>query len=95
MSEGVRVSDARYTPASETKAATGLLGYTSFLIDGRIRVDGVRVRRTREGRLTLSFPTHEDHNGRKHSIVHPVDDETRVAIERAVFAALGFLGVKP
>ena len=83
------VSDVRYTAASPAKVEQGLLGYTSFLIDGSIRVDGVRVRRTREGRLTLSFPTHEDHNGRKHSIVHPVDDETRVAIEHAVFEALG------
>ena len=83
------VSDVRYTPASETKVATGLLGYTSFLIDGSIRVDGVQVRRTRDGRLTLSFPSHLDHGGREHPYVHPIDDKARVAIEHAVFEALG------
>ncbi len=91
---GPLVTDIRYTPASRQKAAKGLLGYLTFLLDGSIRVDGVQMRRTQAGELRLSFPSRLDHRGQEHPYLHPIDTPSRVAIERAVFEALG-LEVSP
>ena len=79
----VSVSDVRFSPAAEVEVATGLLGWVSFELD-YVRLDGVAVRRTRDGRLALSYPRR-----RQHRFVRPLNEETRRAIEAAVFAALG------
>lgn len=82
------ISDVRLTSA-HAGAADGLLGFLTFTMDDRLRLDGVTLRRTRDGRLTLSFPERRDAAGRSHPIVRPLDDGSRQAIESAVFAALG------
>ena len=82
------IADVRFTPAPPADVAMGLLGWSSFELDS-VRLDGVAVRRTRGGRLTLSFPVRRDSQGGKHHAVRPADDEARRAIEAAVFAALG------
>ena len=56
---------------------------------GCIRIDGAAIRRTRGGRLVLSFPAKRGRNGREWPFVRPIDDETRRSIEAQVFAALG------
>lgn len=63
----------------------GLLGYLSIFY-GSLVLDGVTVRRTESGRLALSFPERRDRQGRRHSVVRPIDDEARRAIEAVVFA---------
>ena len=65
---------------------TGLLGYLSIFY-GDVVIDGITVRRTAEGRLTLSFPERHDKQGRRHRVVRPIDDAARLAIEAAVFGA--------
>jgi hypothetical protein len=67
----------------------GFLGWVSFTIEPGLRVDGVAVRRTRDGRLTLSFPAHRDNQGRDHPYIRPTDDATRREVERQVLEALG------
>jgi len=67
----------------------GLLGWASFTIDDRIRLEGVAVRRTVDRRLVLSFPSRLDRQGKKHFLVRPLDDPTRREIEHQVFAQLG------
>jgi len=67
----------------------GLLGWASFELYGHVRLDGVAVRRTRDGRLTLAFPERRDATGRRHPVVRPLNDEARREIEQQVFAALG------
>jgi DNA-binding cell septation regulator SpoVG len=69
---------------SDADERSGLLGYLSIFY-GAMVIDGVTVRRTAEGRLALSFPERRDGRGRRHSIVRPVDDAARKAIEAAVF----------
>lgn len=64
----------------------GLLGYLSVFV-GNLIVDGITVRRTADGALTLSFPERRDRLGRRHSIVRPVDNDARLAFEKAVFGA--------
>ena len=73
----------RGTPDDER---SGLLGFLSIFYGGLI-VDGITVRRTATGKLALSFPERRDRKGRAHSVVRPVDDESRRRIEAIVFGA--------
>ncbi len=81
------LSDVRFTPAPQCDARRGLLGFVSFQI-GRLRIDGVTIRRTTNGRLALSFPAHRDRRGWDHAYVRPLDDTTRREIERQVLSAI-------
>lgn len=75
-----------WTRASEADSPTGLLGYLS-LVCGPWILDGITVRRTADGRMTLSFPERRDGQGRRHPFIRPADDAARQAIEKAVFGA--------
>lgn len=81
-----RIAFVRSTPV-ETRS--GLLGWCSFTLGNLIRIDGVTVRRTRTGRLALSFPARRDRAGIDHPFVRPVDDATRRQLEDAILRALG------
>jgi len=92
MPHELRVSGLRFSPASRDDSALGLLGWCSFLLNDRVRVDGVAVRRTREGRLALSWPARTDMAGERHPLVRPIDDATRRDLEAQVLSALGVQG---
>ena len=66
----------------------GLVGYLSLFV-GDLIVDGVTLRRTRDGRFTLSWPARTDRAGRRHATVRPVDDEVRRRVEREILGQLG------
>ena len=85
------VSSVRFTPARPPHQATGLLGWVSCTL-GVVRVDGIALRRTRTGRLTLSFPARRGRGGEQHAYVRPLDDRARLAIEHEVFAAIDIDG---
>ncbi len=51
-------------------------------------LDGITVRRTREGRLTLSFPARRGRGGESHAYIRPLDDRARLAVEREIFDAI-------
>ncbi len=89
MSDLLLVSGEIFTAAPPQLRKTGLLGWVTFVIGHALQFDGVAVRRTRNGRLTLSFPVRHDSTGRQHSIVRPTDAAARREIESQVFAALG------
>ena len=91
----LRISGLRFESASSTDVANGLLGWCSFLLNDRVRVDGVAVRRTRERRLTLSWPARTDADGRRHPYLRPIDDEARRDLEQQVLGALGLPGGAP
>lgn len=80
--------DFRFTVAERAEQKTGLLGWIAFTIDDHVRVDGVTLRRTAEGRITLAFPARVAKDGRKRSIVWPISETARQAIESQVFEAL-------
>jgi DNA-binding cell septation regulator SpoVG len=85
----MEVSDIRirtWTRASDADIRTGLVGYVS-LFCGPWILDGVTVRRTADGRMTLSYPERRDGQGRRHPLIRPIDDAARQAIEKAVFGA--------
>lgn len=87
MADFPAIADLRFTASNDADSARGLLGFVSFAL-GPVRLDGVTVRRTRDGRLTLSFPVRRDADGRAHALVRPLDDEARRSLEAQVFAAL-------
>ena len=81
------VTELRYTPAGRQNGARGLLGFVQCVVAGLLRVE-CALRRTRDGRLVLSFPIKHDAAGRQHSLVAPANAEARQAIESAVFEAV-------
>ena len=86
-SPALLVSSVRFTPAKPPHRATGLLGWVSCSL-GAVRLDGIAVRRTRDGRLVLSFP-----RGRgQRPPVRPLDDEARRTLEREILGAIGLEG---
>lgn len=89
MSNGARVSNVKFTRAPRGDIERGLLGWLAFDVGGTWHVDGVVLRRTREGRPTLAFPARIDRAGREHPYLRPTCDQARRAIERAVLAELG------
>jgi|GEM_PF-6664003 len=77
------VSSVRFTRAGPSHRATGLLGWVSCSL-GAVHLDGIAVRRTRDGHRVLSFP--RGRGGR--FPVRPIDDGARLTIEREIFAAI-------
>tara|TARA_R110002096_G_scaffold70812_1_gene169536 strand:- start:1 stop:279 length:279 start_codon:yes stop_codon:yes gene_type:complete len=71
---------------SDKDVRSGLLGFVSVFY-GDLVLDGITVRRTADGRLTLSFPQRRDGRGRSHPLFRPVDDDARLRIEKAIFDA--------
>ena len=84
----MRATDVRFKAAESHQIRDGLLGWASFVLGETVRLDGVAVRRTRDGRLVLSFPSRRDRRGREHYLVAPIDNAARLDIERQVLAAL-------
>ena len=84
----------KWTPGNDDDVRAGLLAYVQIAY-GDVLID-VTARRTADGRLVLSYPERKDGKGRRHSVVRPIDDEARKAIEAAVFReACGVRGVEP
>lgn len=87
----LHVSDLRFEPAKEGDISTGLLGYVSLTVGESLRLDGLTLRRTLSGRLTLSFPSRTARTGKTHPYIRPVDDAARRAFEAQVLSMLGLL----
>jgi len=90
MHDPLRVSDLRFSEASEADARTGLVGWIRLVINDAIALDGIALRRTLDGnRLTLSFPARRDGSGRQRFFVRPITDEARRELERQILSRLG------
>ena len=73
---------------SDAEIRTGLIGYVSVEFGGLV-LDGIVVRKTTEGRFTLSFPARTDRAGRKHPYIRPVSDQVRKELEDELLWQLG------
>ena len=73
---------------SDAEIRTGLIGYVSVEFGGLV-LDGIVVRKTTDGRFTLSFPARTDRAGRKHPYIRPVSDQVRKEIEDDLLWQLG------
>jgi hypothetical protein len=84
----IEVSEIRFHAATPADTEGGLLGWTNFVLNGAVRIDGVAVRRSVENRPFLSFPERRVSGRRKHFFVRPIDDHARRDIEHQVLRAL-------
>ena len=89
LGTSIVLSQVKFTAAGNGDFATGLLGYVTAILNGRLRIDGLTLRRTAAGRLAISFPARKDAAGREHPIVQPIDRQARRDIEAQILAALG------
>lgn len=89
MSSSLRLTHIDLAPASRHHARAGLLGFVSVEFDGALRIDGLTVRVTRDGRHTLSWPARRDRHGEQHPIVLPVGAEERHRIKGEILRRLG------
>ena len=80
------IGDISIARAPRDRTDAGLLAWASAIV-GPFRIDGIAVRRNREGRLGISFPARRDRHGDLHYVVAPLTEDLRSRIERAVLAA--------
>ena len=85
----VVISNVRFVAASKPEVATGLLGYVSAVVNSTLALDGLTLRRTAEGRLSVSFPSRRDTQGRQWFYLRPLDDAARREIQHQILGALG------
>jgi DNA-binding cell septation regulator SpoVG len=81
------ISDVRFTHGSSADIESGLLGYIACVIDDRLYLDGITLRRTATGRLALSFPERRTASG-SYPYMRPVNGPARRDIEQAIFRAI-------
>lgn len=89
MSGSLEVTDVTMHSAGADGVAAGLLGWVACTVNGSLRLDGITLRRTLEGRITLSFPVRRDRSGREQPYIRPLDRTARREIEHQIFRALG------
>jgi DNA-binding cell septation regulator SpoVG len=87
----VKITDVKFTSARTEEVETGLLGFLAIEVDDALRLDNLTLRRTADGRLTVSFPARRDGRGRRRFYICPLNDRARREIEHQVLEALGFL----
>ncbi len=85
----VKITEVHFVNASNADVERGLLGWTSCVINDALRIDGITVRRTLSGDITVSFPARTDGWGQKHSILRPLNDRVRRELEHQILRALG------
>ena len=84
----IRIDNVHFVEAAPREVERGLLGWIRCLLNDSILLDGLTLRKTRAGRLTISYPCRKDASGRVHHHLRPKDSSTRHEIERQVFTAL-------
>ncbi len=94
MTSTIRVSDIRFAEASIPLKARGVWGWVCCDY-GELRLDGLRVQRTKKGRYMLGFPRHVDANGVAHAYYRPLDQAARISIETQVLGELRRRGKLP
>ena len=88
----IDATEIRFVPLPRSRARSGLLGFVSFTLNDTLRIDGVAVRKTAGGRLTLSYPARKDSRGVIHHHLRPLNDAIRREIEFQVIQAIGLEG---
>ena len=82
------ITTVLFTPASADLASRGLLGWITCTLDHSLVLDGIALRRTRRGRLSLSWPARRDGAGRDHHVVRPLHDHARHVLEQQILDQL-------
>ncbi len=69
------------------------LGWASCLVNGGLFLNDMEIRRSREGRLYVRFPTQPSRSGVRHHHFCPVNRETRAALEGAILGKFSTEGI--
>jgi hypothetical protein len=94
MRSAPHIGEIRFHRADQAHGETGILGWITVQLDSA-QVDGVTLRRTREGELTLSFPERRDRTGHRYPTVRPLGRAERHEIEAPLLARLRVRGDLP
>lgn len=81
------IGSVRFKRGTDADFARGLLAYVRVEY-GDLVIDGLTLRRTLEGSLSISWPKRRDRGGNQHAIVRPLTDAARQDVERAILAAM-------
>ena len=84
----LRISEIAFTHAPARLVRVGLLGWVRCLIANSVVLDGITVRRTCSGELTLSYPARDDGAGVRRCFIRPRDHAARVELEREILSAI-------
>jgi DNA-binding cell septation regulator SpoVG len=82
-----RVTVLAFRSARPLDAAAGLLGYARVQV-GDLVIDGIAIRRARDGRNVVSLPARRDRAGVEHSVVAPVSSDIGRDLESQILVAL-------
>jgi DNA-binding cell septation regulator SpoVG len=82
-----RATVISFCPGRPLDVAAGLLGYARVQV-GDLLIDGITIRRARNGRNVVSLPARRDRAGIEHSIVAPVSSEIGRDLEAQILSAL-------
>jgi hypothetical protein len=88
MADPLRVSDVRFTAASKVDQRQGLLGFVRCVLGEALAIDGLVLRRTRQGSYVFSWPGRYDRRGIFRHSVRPLHDAARRALEDELLAQL-------
>ena len=84
-----KVTNTRLGRAKPSDQACGLVGWASCTY-GDLRLDAIAIRRSRAGRMIVSFPRPHDGRGGRYEFLRPLDAAARARIERQLLEQLGF-----
>jgi hypothetical protein len=84
----ILVSGVSFIASSSDEQQSGLLGWISATLNGKLRVDSIALRRTLDGRLAFSWPHRRDGSGRRHAILRPLNRSAQVEVERQLLREL-------
>ena len=85
MGSLLHVRSISITPSPAADQQRGLLAYASVAL-GPYKIDGITVRRTRAGKLAISYPTRTAGDGTAHAYFLP-DPAAREAFEKEILNA--------
>jgi len=69
----------------------GLLAWASCVVSGGIKLDNIAIRRGKDGRLFLTYPTKRTPRGGMHHFFHPISVVASKAVEDALLTRLAEL----
>ena len=86
MDSTLHVHSISITTSSSRERRGGLLAYARVAL-GPYKIDGITVRKTRAGRLAVTYPKRTARDGTAHPVFLPTDPEVRGALEGEIIAA--------
>jgi stage V sporulation protein G len=90
----MKVTEVRISPANRSGRVRA---FASIVIDDCFIVNDLRIVEGREGQLYVTMPARKARNGQLRDIAHPLNGQTREAVEQQVLAefkqAVGNLSV--